>query len=72
MKNKIVFSLVYIFIDGDEFVEFKNALELMEAINNNKNYPKFNLAIAGYPQGHPESLSVQQDFEILKKKVIYK
>lgn len=57
--------------DGDIFPEFKNALQLMEAINNNSNYNKFHFAVAGYPQGHPESISVSQNFEVLLKKVNY-
>ena len=46
---------------------FAHANELIEFIR--KNYPRFGIGCAGYPEKHPEAASLEEDIANLKRKV---
>jgi methylenetetrahydrofolate reductase (NADPH) len=47
--------------------EFKHASDLVSFLR--KNYPQFGIAVASYPEGHPESSSLEEDLRFLKLKL---
>ncbi|MCD6223544.1 MAG: methylenetetrahydrofolate reductase [NAD(P)H] [Deltaproteobacteria bacterium] len=47
--------------------EFKHASDLVTFLH--KHYPQLGIAVAGYPESHPESPSLKQDLKFLKFKL---
>lgn len=52
---------------SSRFYDFRFASELAEYIS--KNYPKFNLLGACYPEKHPDAPSLEKDIDNLKRKI---
>lgn len=50
----------------DDKMEFKYAYQLVEYL---KNKGGFSIGVAGYPEGHPESKTLDEDIEHLKMKI---
>ncbi len=50
----------------DNNMEFKYAYQLVEYL---KNKGEFSIGVAGYPEGHPESKTLEEDVEYLKMKI---
>ena len=50
----------------DNKMEFKYAYQLVEYL---KNKGEFSIGVAGYPEGHPESKTLEEDVEYLKTKI---
>ncbi|MDD3236960.1 MAG: methylenetetrahydrofolate reductase [NAD(P)H] [Candidatus Gastranaerophilales bacterium] len=48
------------------FSDFEHAEDLVKFISSRTN---LNIAVAGYPEGHPQSVSLDSDIDYLKKKV---
>ena len=71
-KRKGIYNLLPLRGDLDEnskFYDFNHADELAYYIK--KNHPEFRLFGACYPEGHPESKSLMQDVEVMKRKQDY-
>jgi methylenetetrahydrofolate reductase (NADPH) len=47
--------------------DFSYASELVEIIKSN--YPHWDISVAGYPEGHPEAISMDSDLKNLQRKV---
>jgi len=52
--------------NNDYYGDFKYAYELVDFIKNKKNW---SIAVAGYPTGHPDAVSFDDDINYLKLKV---
>ena len=49
--------------------KYKYAIDLIHSAKTLSLSDKWNIAIAGYPNGHPESIHLEQDIDYLHKKV---
>ena len=47
--------------------DFKYATDLIEVL---KNKYDFNITVSAYPEKHPDSVSLEQEYDVLKKKSI--
>ncbi len=68
-KRKKIFNLLPLrgdLTDNSKFYDFKHSDELTYYIK--KNHPEFTLFGTCYPEGHPESKSIQDDIDVMKRK----